>query len=264
MNGFGRAGVGLHKGLILLMVFLTTQGVAAAFTAPKVEYSADQYMGNGKQMVKSRIYQASEKSRMEFEEGGGQQAIITRLDRKVIWTLIIPEKMYMEHPIGKEEKTRDVRQCSAVSTKDVGKETVNGISATVSEVEATCPDGSGFSGKVWTSRDGIMVKMDAVSKGAGNGKGQRVVMEVKNLKIGKQDPALFELPPGFAKLEVPTGMPSLKDFQPKETKQEPPPQAQPQTQPTGMNYTAQQREKEKTVLDKAVETKDKVKRLFNW
>jgi len=120
MNEFGRTGVGLYKGLIFLMVFLTTQGVAAAFTAPKVEYSADQYMGNGEKTVKSRIYQAKEKSRMEFEEGGGQQAVITRLDRKVIWTLIIPEKMYMEYPIGKEEKTRDVRQCETVSTKDVG------------------------------------------------------------------------------------------------------------------------------------------------
>jgi hypothetical protein len=31
-----------------------------------------------------------------------------------------------------------------------------------------------------------------------------------------------------------------------------------------MDYTAQRREKEKTVLDKAVDTKDKVRRLFNW
>jgi hypothetical protein len=231
---------------------------------PKVEYSADQYMGDGEQMMKSRIYQASNKSRMELEEGGGQQAIITRLDRKVVWTLLIPEKMYMEMPMGKEEKTRDVRQCSAVSTKDVGKEEVNGISATVSDVEATCPDGSGFSGKVWTTGDGILVKMDAVSKGAGKEKGQRVLMEVKNLKIGKQDPALFELPAGFAKLSVPTGMPSLQDLQPKETKKEPPAQAQTPPQPTGIDYTAQRREKDKTVLDKAVDTKDKVKRLFNW
>ena len=93
-----------------------------------------------------------------------------------------------------------------------------------------------------------------------------MVMEVKNLKIGKQDKALFELPPGFAKLSMPTGMPSLKDFQPKETTPEPPPQAKPQTPPppTGMKYTAQPREKEKSTLDQAVETKDKIKRLFNW
>ncbi len=264
MNGFGRAGVGLCIGLISLMVFETTQGVAATFTTPKVEYSADQYMGDGEQMVKSRVYQASGKIRMEFEEGGGQQAIITRPDLKVMWTLMIPEKMYMEISMGKEEKTRDVRQCSPVSTKDVGKEEVNGISATVSEVEATCPDGSGFSGKVWTTRDGIMVKMDAVSKGAGKKQGQRVVMEVKNLKIGKQEQALFELPPDFAKLAMPTGMPSLKDFEPKETKKEPTPKAEPKPQPTGMDYTTQQREKEKSVLDTAVDTKDKIKRLFNW
>ena len=262
MKGVGQVGVGVVMFLISLWVNGAAEANAAGFMMPKVEYSADQYMGDGEQMMKSRIYQASGKARMELEEGGGQQAIITRLDRKVIWTLMIPEKMYMEMPMGKEEKTRDVRQCSAVSTKDVGKEEVNGIPATVSEVEATCPDGSGFSGKVWTTRDGIMVKMDAVSKGAGKEKGQRLVMEVKNLKIGTQNPALFELPEGYSKLSMPTGMPSLQDYQPKETKKEPPAQAQPQ--PTGMDYTAQRREKEKTVLDKAVDTKDKVKRLFNW
>ena len=264
MKWDGRVGVGMAMFLISLGVFGGKEARAAGFMMPKVEYSADQYMGDGEQMLKSRIYQASGKARMELEEGGGQQAIITRFDRKVVWTLMIPEKMYMEMPMGKEEKTRDVRQCSAVSTKDVGKEEVNGISAMISEVEATCPDGSGFSGKVWNTTDGIMVKMDAVSKGAGKEKGQRVVMEVKNLKIGKQDPALFELPPDFSKLSVPTGMPSLQDFQPKETIKEPPAQAQTPPQPTGMDYTAQRREKEKTVLDKAVDTKDKVKRLFNW
>lgn len=263
MKGVGRVGIGVVF-LICLWVFGGAEAGATAFMMPKVEYSADQYIGDGEQMMKSRIYQASGKARMELEEGGGQQAIITRLDRKLIWTLMIPEKMYMEMPMGKEEKTRDVRQCSAVSMKEGGKEEVNGISATVSEVEAACPDGSGFSGKVWTTRDGILVKMDAVSKGAGKEKGQRVVMEVKNLMIGKQDPALFELPPDFSKLPVPTGMPSLQDFQPKETKEEPPAQAQTSPQTTGMAYTAQRREKEKTVLDKAVDTKDKVKRLFNW
>jgi hypothetical protein len=262
MRGVVRGGVWLSMFLMYLMFFGVSQGIATGFMTPKVEYSADQYIGDGKQMVKSRIFQASEKTRMEFEEGGGQQAIITRMDRKVIWTLMIPEKMYMEIPMGEEEKTRDVRQCSAVSAKEVGKEAVNGISATVSEVEATCPDGSGFSGKVWTTRDGILVKMDAVSKAAGKEREQRVVMEVKNLKIGKQNPSLFELPEGFSKISMPMRMPSLQDFQPKETKKEPPAQAQPQ--PTGMDYTAQAREKEKTVLDKAVDTKDKVKRLLRW
>ena len=264
MPGIVRVGIVPCLCWVFLSMFGLEQVVAAGFPAPKVEYSADQSMGDGERMVSSRIHQAPGKIRMEFREGGGEQAVITRIDRKLIWTLMIPDRMYMEMPMEGEQKTRDIRQCSVTSRKAGGKEEVNGISAAVSEIEAACPDGSGVSGKIWTTRDEILVKMDAVSRKAGGEKGQRVVLEMKNLKIGKQDPALFEIPPGFSKLAMPAGIPSMKDFPPPEPKPEPKPEPAAKTQPTGVDYTAQQRTKEKTVLDKAVDTKDKLKRLFKW
>ena len=267
MKGFGRFGFGWVVFGIAMAVFVAVAAAASGFMETKAEYSADQYMGDGSRVMKSRIYQASGKSRMEMEEGGGSQAIITRMDRKVVWMLMIPEKMYMETPMGKEEKTRDVRQCSYTSPKEAGKETVNGIPATVSEVEATCPDGSSFSGKMWTSREGILVKLDAVAKGSAKEKGQRVLMELKNLKIGKQNPALFEVPAGFAKMEMPTGAPaggfSLKEMmKPKAEETSKPPAEQPREE--GRAYTAQPRAEEKGVLDKALDTKRKLKGLIGW
>lgn len=264
MRGTGRMGAVPFMSLMFLVVFVPVQVAASGLMTPKVEYSADQSMGDGEKMVTSRIHQVPGKIRMEFQEGGGEQAVITRFDRKQIWTLMISERMYMEIPMDEEKTTRDVRQCTVTSRKEGGKEAVNGISAAMSEFEATCPDGSGVSGKAWTTRDEILVKMDAVSRKSGKEKGQRVVMEMKNLKIGKQDPALFEIPPGFSKLSMPAGLPSMKDFLPKETKQETKQEPAEKTQPTGVHYTAQPREKEKTALDKAVETKDKIKSLFKW
>lgn len=267
-------------GLCMVWVAVAVCGAATATAAglmePKAEYSADQYMGDGSRTVKSRVYHAPGKSRMEIEEEG-TQAIITRFDRKLMWTVMIAEKMYMEMPLGEEKKTRDVRQCDVTTMKEVGKETVNGISTTVSEVDATCPDKSGVSGKVWTSREGILVKMDAVSKGTGKEKGQRVLLELKNLKIGKQDPKLFELPAGFTKLSVPTGAGAPGGFNIKDMMKEPTAETKGKEQPrdtgrsytaqprdTGPSYTAQPRAQEKGVLDKALDTKKKIKGLIGW
>lgn len=267
MKRVGRFGYGWVVFGIAMVFFEAAGAAAAGFPETKVEYSADQYMGDGSLMMKSRIYHASGRSRMEMEERGVNQAIITRMDQEVVWVLMIPEKMYMETQLGKEEKTRDVRQCSYTTAKEAGKETVNGIPATVNEVEATCPDGSAFSGKMWTSREGILVKLEAIANGSAKEKGQRVRMELKNLAIGKQNPALFELPAGFTKMEMPTGAPaggfSLKEMmktQPAET--EPPPAEPPRE--TGRAYSAQPRAEEKGVLDKALDTKRKLKGLIGW
>lgn len=267
MKRVGRFGYGWVVFGIAMGFFGAAAAFAAGFTETKVEYSADQYMGDGSLTMKSRIHHASGKSRMQMEEGGVNQAIITRMDRKVVWVLMIPEKTYMETPLGKEEKTRDMRQCSYTNAKEAGKETVNGIPATVSEVEATCPDGSAFSGKMWTSREGILVKLDVVAKGSAKEKGQRVLMELKNLKIGKQNPALFEVPAGFAKMEMPTGAPaggfSLKEMMKQRPAEAEPPPAEPPRE-TGRSYSAQPRAEEKGILDKALDTKRKLKGLIGW
>jgi len=267
MKRVGRFGYGWVVFVIATVFFGAAAAAAAGFTETKVEYSADQYMGDGSLMMKSRIYHASGRSRMEMEERGVNQAIITRMDRKVVWVLMIPEKTYMETQLGKEEKTSDVRQCSYTTAKDAGKETVNGIPATVSEVEATCPDGSAFSGKMWTSREGILVKLEAAANGSAKEKGQRVRMELKNLVIGKQNPALFELPAGFSKMEMPTGPPagtfSLKEMMKQKTEEQTKPPAEQPTE-TGRAYTAQPRAEEKGVLDKALDTKRKLKGLIGW
>ena len=56
-------------------------------------------------------------------------------------------------------------------------------------------------GFMWMSKENIMVKMDAVS--IEKGEKNRFKTELTNIKIGKQDPALFEIPPGFEKMDMP-------------------------------------------------------------
>lgn len=236
---------------------------AAGLAEPKVEYSADQIAGSEGGTVKSRVFHAPGKQRMDMEEGGGKQFIITRADRKLIWIVMPEQKMYMEKSPeeGKKER-RDLADCS-FTQKAAGKETVNGIDAAKSEIEVSCPDKSEYSGTMWTSKEGILVKMDAVAKGKGS-KG-RFRMELKNLKIGKQDGKLFEVPPGYQLIKMPMGIvpggrsvtvepadsgqavsgpPAEKDLPEPSRPKEPP--------------------EEKGTAEKAVEPMKKIKNLFGW
>lgn len=192
---------------VILLAGLAGQGRAAGLTEPKVEYSADQHVIVGDKIVKSKVYHAPKKQRMDIEEGGEKQHIITRLDRKVLWIVMPGQKMYIERSIDapKEgQSSRDIKECD-IHRKESGKETVNGIVATKSAVEVSCPDGARYSGDIWESKEGIVVKMDVTAKGEKSTAAQ-IRSELKNLKVGKQDPALFEVPSGFQQMKMPFGM----------------------------------------------------------
>jgi hypothetical protein len=82
--------------------------------------------------------------------------------------------------------------------KPVGQEAVNGIATTKYSVDEETPQGRAV-GSLWLSREGIPMKCDA-SFAAGNGKVSTIRWELRHVKIGTQDAALFEIPHGYAKL----------------------------------------------------------------
>lgn len=82
--------------------------------------------------------------------------------------------------------------------KPVGQETVNGIVTTKYAVEEDSPAGHA-TGLLWLSGDGIPMRCDGKFE-AKNGKTSTLHWELRHVKIGKQDAALFELPHGYAKL----------------------------------------------------------------
>ncbi len=176
-------------------LFVPLAAWAAPPPEPKVDYSADSVMETeGGTTMTSRIYHSPGKQRMEM---GGKDGIVSiiRKDKKVIWQLM--GDMYMESPLKLDDnnpESMDIQQTV------VGEETVNGIKTTKSKVIATKKDGSKFGGFFWTTKDGITVKMDLLSK-EGNRK-DRMSMELKNLKVGKVDPKLFEIPPGYEKNDM--------------------------------------------------------------
>ncbi|MEQ1655921.1 MAG: hypothetical protein ABL960_09505, partial [Nitrospira sp.] len=200
--------------VLLLMGMLVPSTVLAA--APpresRAEYSADSTMeSDGGMSMKSRVYHTPDKDRTEM--GGADGSImIMRRDKNLMWQLF--GNMYMEMPLT-TSNAGGMEDMEILEQKDVGEETINGIKTTKSKIIAVKKDGTKFGGFFWTSREGITVKMELLSKEGD--KKIRMASELTNLKIEKQDPALFEIPAGYTKNDMGAmmgkgGMPNLDEM----------------------------------------------------
>jgi hypothetical protein len=175
---------------------------AAPMNRPQAEYSADATIENEEGAMTQKIFVTPTKERKEILTGSGDGAVqIFRYDNKVMWMLMPSEKMYMEYPIGERgpSKGSDTSQWTYEDTA-MGEDTLNGVRVTKYKTIATSTDGKKFGGFSWRTREGINVKQDLLYK-EGNEK-KRMLTELSNLQIGRQDPKLFEIPDGFTKFDM--------------------------------------------------------------
>ncbi|MEK6785588.1 MAG: hypothetical protein AABY61_08915 [Nitrospirota bacterium] len=202
-----------HVALLICMILAPLTAGATSPPEVQVDYSADSTMETeGGMTMKSRIYHTVNKDRMEMGGSDGMTSI-TRKDKKVVWQLM--GDMYMEMPMD-SSNTSGMDGFDIVEQAEVGQETINGIKATKSKIVAVKKDGSGkFGGFFWTTKEGITVKMDMLSKDGD--KKMRMTSELTNLKIEKQNPALFEIPAGYTKNDMGAmmgmgGMPNMEEM----------------------------------------------------
>jgi hypothetical protein len=202
-----------EAGLLMCVMLVPFTVSAAPQPEVKVDYSADSTMETkGGMTMKSRIYHTADKERMEMGGSDGMTTII-RKDRKVVWQLM--GNMYMERPLDTLNQS-GMDTFDLVEQAEVGQETINGVKTTKSKVVAVKKDGSGkFGGFFWITKEGITVKADMLSKDGD--KKMRMTSELTNLKIEKQDPALFEIPAGYTKNDMGAmmgmgGMPNMEEL----------------------------------------------------
>lgn len=195
---------------VIVMWFIALLGFtgpALAFEGPKVEYSADTRMETADGIMEGVVFHAHGKERREIQAGGDPMTMIIRQDKKIIWMLMPEANAYMEMPLGQSQDKSDFSDYEIEKTV-VGKEEINGMMTTKSKVIMTKKDGSKLGGFWWTTKDEIPLKMDLISV-EGQTK-DRIKMELTNVKIGKQDPKLFEIPTDYMNMSM--GMPNLTDL----------------------------------------------------
>ncbi len=92
----------------------------------------------------------------------------------------------------------------ALRRSPVGQEVVNGVRTTKYRIDHVAADGSRARGFAWVSARGVLMRLDGTITRAHGGRPMQLRMELANLAIGPQDPALFQLPPGL--VQLPSGM----------------------------------------------------------
>lgn len=185
---------------LLIAAGMTATAAVSAAQNSKVDYSADYAMETADMTMQGKIYSTPGMERREFDQGGDKMITIVRHDKKVAWTLMPGEKAYMESKLEASGGHGDDISSYKMQKTDVGSETVNGVKTTKSKVIMTGANGVKLGGFLWTSKDGIMVKVDtiAVDKNHKN----RYKFELKHLKVAKQDKALFAIPKGYTKMDM--------------------------------------------------------------
>jgi len=132
-------------------------------------------------------------------EHGQKYISIMRYDRKVLWSLLPEQKMYFEMPIpagaelaaGMKDMMKDVQ----VKRESLGSEQVGGYLCDKTRMTVTW-QGITSTTIEWAAKElgGFVVKRQDEKLGE--------ITEYKNIQIGPQDPSLFELPPGYTKMNM--------------------------------------------------------------
>lgn len=194
----------------MLTRLLLTLAVSAAALSPlspalaseraNVEYSADQIIESEEGAMKSRIYSTPTKERREMTQGGASMITIMRHDKHVNWMLMPEEKMYMENSGNPSSSGKSDLAAYQIEQTDMGEEALNGVTMRKSKIIMTGKDGTKMGGFMWTTKEGILAKIDALA--VEKGQKSRFKMEQTNIRIGAQPADLFEIPKGFEKLDM--------------------------------------------------------------
>ena len=187
-------------------------GVAAAegpLLAPTVEYAADRTMESDAGTFTGRVNFTKNKERAEMQMQGMSTITIERRDKQVSWMLMPAQRMYMERSIAEAREQMSDGPPEDVTISEDGKETLEGFETT--KYKLLMKDGSA-GGFMWFTPEGIAIKMDLLQKQGK--KKSRMTITLTNLKIGPQDPTLFEVPAGYNKMPnmgQMFGMPGMPD-----------------------------------------------------
>lgn len=192
---------------IALTALALAASPAAAQTplpVPTVGYTADRTVETEAGTFTGKVYAMPDRDRAETTMSGMTTVMIIRRDTNSGLMLMPAQKLYREMDFAEAQKQTGAVPPQNMTIEAIGPDTVEGVSTT--KFKLVMKDGSA-GGFMWFTPEGIAVKMDLLQK---NGKKtERMTMTLKNLQIGTQDPALFELPAGYTNMGGFGGMKAL-------------------------------------------------------
>ena len=162
-----------------------------------VAYSAQRTVTIDGRLYVGMVFHMPGLDRHEQQILGLSEVIILHADSKQGF-LVLPEfngyVAFPFPPLLARFDDRDLRRMP------VAHETVNGIHTTKYRVDYVSADGGRARGFVWLSAQGVPMRLDGTVTPSGAARATAIRMELAGVKLGRQDPRLFELPAGFVQL----------------------------------------------------------------
>ena len=205
----------MHRHLVrFLWLILPLLSAAAYAQFAQDEFSADMYNSqNGKPLaLEGRIYMARNKVRIDSQQPQARGVVIIDMATRTNIILMPERKMYVEMPQTQnfQRQAYDFFRPSDVSNacvdwqqlpmnrgitcRKLGNEAVNGRNTV--RYEGTRPgQGTGY---VW---------FDPALRFPVKWQDQNQFGELRNINVRSQPASLFEVPPGYQKMQVPAGRP---------------------------------------------------------
>jgi hypothetical protein len=169
---------------------------ARAQSSPR-DFSADVIHAVLKKVTNEKVYSSEKAVRVEKEEKGKQSISIMRLDHKAAYVLMPAQKTYMDMGSlgeGSMELATSVAGAK-VQREPLGSEQVGAYHCDKYRVQTT------YEGRVYTSLEWDAKELNGFPVKQGDEKGQWS-KEYQNVRLGPQDPSLFEIPPDYKKLDL--------------------------------------------------------------
>lgn len=194
---------GYIVGLMLVAAPMTGRAAERALDLldAAVSYSADFTVSGDKGTYQGSVRHVPGRERRDFATKDGGQAVILRRDTNSAYLLKPSGKWYVGLAFGAVGALAGGLDNLSVDRVKQGNETVGGIKATRYKVVGNGPKGSTFDGHAWFSADGILVKAAGTLREA-SGKASLVETQLSNLRLGKVDDAVFEVPQGWFGMDL--------------------------------------------------------------
>lgn len=180
--------------MALLTAFLLCQPAYSAAARQETEFSAEFTESDNGVVTKGKIYIAAGASR--FETNGGDEIIVTRQDKKVMWMIFPRLSRYVESEFNGDAQRAFIDPTAPASgnieRKFLDYEWVDSYRLRKFLVTATYPGGEKDQYHEWF-RDNFPIPVKTASL---NGKS---FFEYSKIKTGPQDPTLFAEPKRYKK-----------------------------------------------------------------
>ncbi len=182
--------------LVGVVALLMSPAAAQDWGTPTVEYSAMRHFSDARgETISHRFFFAPRQQRLDY--GTGKRAEITIVDQieAAVFVLSPALNTYRKTPL--VDPAFDFGIADAATKREmIGAETVDGIAAVKYRVESKTKSGQEYRGFAWLDAHRIVVKLDGELRQGR--RWRKLAMSVTELKTGPLDPAIFQIPPGYA------------------------------------------------------------------